>query len=57
MTTRHVYPVAPPWPTTVQLAVEALMRNTIIPTAERKTAEAKLTAAMAASIEYWGPRQ
>ena len=50
---RYIIPLTPPWPETVQLAVEALSRNTIITAAERKTAEDKLTAAMAESIEYW----
>ena len=54
--TKYIIPQAPPWPETVQLAVEALRRNTVIPPAERKTAEEKLAAAMAASIEHWGAK-
>lgn len=55
MRTRYVYPVAPPWPSTVQLALDALGRAPM-PKAEKDPATQLVKAAMAVSINYWGLR-
>ena len=52
---KYIIPQAPPWPSTVQLALDALGRDTM-PKGEKDAAQAALKAAMAASIEYWGVR-
>lgn len=52
---KYVIPLAPPWPDTVRLALDALGRAAM-PAREKEAAEDKLKAAMASSIEYWGVR-
>ena len=52
---RYFIPQAPPWPETVQLALDALGRAAM-PAGEKAEAMGQINAALAASINYWGVR-
>ena len=52
---KYIIPQAPPWPETVQLALDALGRAPM-PKGEKDAAAKLVKAAMAASINHWGAR-
>ena len=51
---KYIIPMAPPWPETVQLALDALGRAPM-PKAEKDSATQLVKAAMAVSINHWRP--